>query len=180
MESISIVSKREVGRGAYITYNKALMHFPNGNEAEWDLIHHNGAAAMVAFDADGRIVMIRQYRPGEDCEILEIPAGGINPGEEPRTAAIREMTEETGAVCADVKHLIDVMPSPAYNDEKVTVYYGRVASYTNVMPDENEFVTIERYELSELIQKIMQGEIRDSKTIAALFAFREVLLGTAD
>lgn len=172
-DGFRIGEKRLIYQGGYIAYHRVQMHFPDGSGAEWDLIHHNGAAAMLAETPDGNILMIHQYRPGEDRIILEIPAGGINPGEDTKAAAIREMQEETGAVCVDVDHLITVMPSPAYNDEKVTVYCGKIKEFTSTHLDENEFVTVQAYPLEELIQKVMDGEIRDSKTIAAVFAYRE-------
>lgn len=180
MDEIKKGEQRLLCQGKYISFNKVNMQFPDGATAEWDLIHHNGAAAMIAKRPDGKILMIHQYRPGEDRVILEIPAGGINPGEDPMTAAIREMQEETGAVCENVSLLITVMPSPAYNDEKVTVYCGNITSFTETNPDENEYVSAEAFTIEELVNLIMSGEIRDSKTIAAVFAYREVLRGTAD
>lgn len=180
MSEIKKGEQRLICQGKYISFNKVNMLFPDGATAEWDLIHHNGAAAMIAETQDGKILMIHQYRPGEDRVILEIPAGGINPGEDPMTAAIREMKEETGAVCENVAHLITVMPSPAYNDEKVTVYRGKITGFTETNPDENEYVTAETFTLDELVSLIISGEIRDSKTIAAVFAYREVMRGTTD
>ena len=150
------------------------MAFANGNHANWDFIHHNGAAAMVAEDADGKIIMIRQWRPGADGEILELPAGGINPSEDPINAAIRELREETGAVCESAKPLLMIQPSPAYNDEKVHMFYCKVTDYVMTELDENEYVTVERYTLDELIAMIMQGTISDSKTVAGVFAYKEM------
>ena len=150
------------------------MAFANGNFANWDFIHHNGAAAMVAEDADGKIIMIRQWRPGAEEEILELPAGGINQGEEPMAAAIRELREETGALCETARPLLMIQPSPAYNDEKVHMFYCRVTDYAELELDENEYVTIDRYSLEELIGMIMAGEISDSKTVAGLFAYKEL------
>ena len=174
MENIKKGAEQKLYQGTFISLNKVEMHFPNQKTAEWDLIHHNGASGMLAVCPDGKILMIHQYRPGEDRVILEIPAGGINPGEAPKSAAIREMEEETGAICAEVHHLITVMPSPAYNDEKVTVYYGKIKEFTETHPDDNEFITIEAFSLEELVRLIMSGEIRDSKTIAAIFAYKEL------
>ena len=162
-------------QGVIVDFYSDTMQMPDGRLAEWDLIHHRkGAAAVVPVLPDGKILMIHQYRPGEDRVILEIPAGGINPGEAPKSAAIREMEEETGAICEEVHHLITVMPSPAYNDEKVTVYYGKIKEFTETHPDDNEFITIEAFSLEELVRLVMSGEIRDSKTIAAIFAYKEL------
>lgn len=174
MEKIKRIDRSLVYKGAWISMYTDSMAFANGNFADWDFIHHNGAAAMVAEDADGKIVMIRQWRPGAEGEILELPAGGINPGEEPMDAAVRELREETGALCDEAKPLLMIQPSPAYNDEKVHMFYCKVTGYTELALDENEYVTIERYSLDELIGMIMNREIADSKTVAGLFAYQEI------
>ena len=75
MEKIKRIDRSLVYKGAWISMYTDSMAFANGNFANWDFIHHNGAAAMVAEDADGRIIMIRQWRPGAEGEILELPAG---------------------------------------------------------------------------------------------------------
>ena len=173
MEKIKRIDRSLVYKGAWISMYTDSMAFANGNFADWDFIHHNGAAAMVAEEEDGRIVMIRQWRPGAEGEILELPAGGINQGEEPMTAAVRELREETGALCDAAKPLLMIQPSPAYNDEKVHMFYCKVTGYTDLALDENEYVTIERYSLNELIGMIMNGKISDSKTVAGLFAYQE-------
>ena len=174
MEKIKRTERTLAYKGAWISFYKDTMSFANGNTAEWDFIHHNGAAAMVAEEADGRIVMIRQWRPGADGEILELPAGGINPGEDPVSAAVRELREETGALCVTAEPLLMIQPSPAYNDEKVSIFYCKVSGYTDIELDENEYITIERYPLEELIRMILCGKISDSKTVAGLFAYREL------
>ena len=174
MEKIKRIDRSLVHKGAWISMYTDSMAFANGNTAHWDFIHHNGAAAMVAEDADGKLIMIRQWRPGAEGEIIELPAGGINPQEDSMVAAIRELREETGAVCEEAKPLLMIQPSPAYNDEKVHIFYGKVTGYTELALDENEFVTVERYALEDLIEKIMQGEISDSKTVAGIFAYQEL------
>ncbi len=174
MEKIKRIDRSLVYKGAWISMYTDSMAFANGNFANWDFIHHNGAAAMVAEDADGKIIMIRQWRPGAEGEILELPAGGINRSEDPMDAAVRELREETGAVCESAKPLLMIQPSPAYNDEKVHMFYCKVTDYVTTELDENEYVTMERYTLDDLIEMIMQGKISDSKTVAGLFAYREL------
>ena len=174
MEKIKRIERSLVYKGAWISMYTDSMAFANGNFANWDFIHHNGAAAMVAEDADGKIIMIRQWRPGAEREILELPAGGINQGEEPMTAAIRELREETGALCEKAEPLLMIQPSPAYNDEKVHMFYCKVTGYAELELDDNEYVTVERYALEELIGMIMEGKMNDSKTVAGLFAYQEL------
>ena len=174
MEKIKRIDRSLVYKGAWISMYTDSMAFANGNFANWDFIHHNGAAAMVAEDAEGKIIMIRQWRPGADGEILELPAGGINQGEEPIAAAIRELREETGAMCDVAKPLLMIQPSPAYNDEKVHMFYCKVTGYAELELDENEYVTVEKYPLEDLIKMILSGTISDSKTVSGLFAYQEL------
>lgn len=174
MEKIKRIDRSLVYKGAWISMYTDSMAFANGNFANWDFIHHNGAAAMVAEDSDGKIIMIRQWRPGAEEEILELPAGGINQGEEPLTAAVRELREETGALCETAEPLLMIQPSPAYNDEKVHMFYCKVTGYTDLELDANEYVTVERYPLKELISMILNGRISDSKTVAGIFAYQEL------
>lgn len=173
MEAIKRLERNLVWKGAWISAYRDTMEFANGNQAAWDFIHHNGAAAMVAEDEEGNIVMIRQWRPGADREILELPAGGINPGEKPEAAAIRELREETGMLCDSAEPLLVIQPSPAYNDETVFLFSCRITGKTDTEPDENEYLSTERYSLNALIAMIMDGTISDSKTIGGLFAYRE-------
>ncbi len=174
MEKIKRLDRSLVYKGAWISMYTDSMAFANGNFANWDFIHHNGAAAMVAEASDGKIIMIRQWRPGAEKEILELPAGGINKDEEPMVAAIRELREETGALCEKAAPLLMIQPSPAYNDEKVHMFYCQVTGYTESELDDNEYVTVERYSLEELIGMILNGIISDSKTVAGLFAYQEL------
>ena len=173
MEKIKRIDRSLVYKGAWISMYTDSMAFANGNFANWDFIHHNGAAAMVAEDADGKIIMIRQWRPGAENEILELPAGGINLGEEPMSAAVRELKEETGALCTEVHPLLMIQPSPAYNDEKVHIFHCKVTGFVALELDDNEYVTVERYSLDELIEMILNGMISDSKTVAGIFAYQE-------
>lgn len=174
MEKVKRENRTLVHQGAWISMYRDTMSFANGNTADWDFIHHNGAAAMVAEEEDGHIIMICQWRPGADGEILELPAGGINLGETAKEAAIRELREETGALCEDAAPLLMIQPSPAYNDERVSIFFCKVTGYADIEPDENEYITIERFYLEELIEMIMAGKITDSKTVAGLFAYREL------
>ena len=127
---------------------------------------------MVPVDEQGKIVMVRQYRNAIDGYTLEIPAGGLNPGEDNRTCAIRECEEETGFRAGEVHHLIDVYTTVAFSNEKICIYYTTGITPTKQNLDEDEYVTIEHHSLEDLTRMILEGQIMDAKTVAAILAYR--------
>jgi len=116
--------------------------------------------------------MVRQYRNAVDSYTLEIPAGGRNPGEDNLTCAIRECEEETGYKAGEVHHLIDVYTTVAFSNEKICIYYTTGITPSKQNLDEDEYVTIERHSLEDLVTMILKGEILDAKTVAAILAYK--------
>lgn len=171
--------KRElIAKGSIIEYYVDTMQIPNGNTEQWDFIKHKGAAAMVPIDQDGNLLMVRQYRNALERNTLEIPAGGLNPGEDMKTAATRELEEETGYRSEHIEHLVDINTTVAFCNEKIGIYYA-----TNLIPskqhlDENEFLSVERHSIQALEKMIYDGEITDSKTIIAVLAIKDKLKKT--
>lgn len=165
--------KRElVKQGHIIDIYEDTVQLPDGRSAKWDFIMHKGAAAIIPVDSDGKILMVRQYRNAVDQYTLEIPAGGLNPGEDMKTCAIRECEEETGYRTESAYHLIDLNTTVAFCNEKIGIYYTHELTKTQQKLDEDEFVSVERYDLEELMQLILAGKIIDAKTIAALMAYK--------
>ncbi|HHV12255.1 MAG TPA: NUDIX hydrolase [Clostridiales bacterium] len=162
-----------VHKGRIIDYYSDTIEVEGGKITNFDFIDHRGAAAMVPVDGDGMILMVRQYRNAVDQYTLEIPAGGLNPGEDCRSCAIRECEEETGYRAGEVFHLLDLYTTVAFSNEKIGIYYttGVTPSHQNL--DEDEFVTLERHSVEELTKMILDGKIVDAKTIAAILAYKE-------
>ncbi len=161
-----------VHKGHIVDFYNDTMQLPSGNTADWDFIGHKGAAAIVPVDKDGKIIMVRQYRNAIEKYSLEIPAGGINPGEDMKTCAARELEEETGFRSDHVEHLIDIYTTVAFSNEKIGIYYTTDLIPSKQNLDEDEFVTIERYTVEELIHLIFNGIIDDAKTISAVLAYK--------
>lgn len=161
-----------IHKGRIIDFYSDTIEVLGGNRTTFDFINHKGASAMIPVDADGKILMVRQYRNAIDQYTLEIPAGGLNPGEDNEACAIRECEEETGYKAGEVHHLIDVFTTVAFSNEKISIYYTTGITPTKQHLDEGEFVTIERYSLKELTDMILRGEITDAKTIAGLLAYQ--------
>lgn len=170
------IDRKLTKKGVIIDIYEDTVELPDGKQVKWDFIGHKGAAAIIPMDQDGRIIMVRQYRPALDSFTLEIPAGGLNPGEDMKTCAIRECEEETGCKALDAVHLIDVNTTVAFCNEKIGIYFTRDLIPTHQNLDEGEYVTIERYTLDELIEMIHAGEIVDAKTIAGLTTLKLRLL----
>lgn len=174
MEEIKRVSRDLVANGAIIDYYQDTMQLPNGHTAKWDFIKHKGAAAVVPVDDQGRIIMVSQYRNALERYTLEIPAGGLQSVEEPtRDAAIRELAEETGYQAENVELLISIYTTVAFCNEKIDIYVARNLKPGKQHLDEDEYVQYLAYTVEELLQKIYACEIQDSKTVAAILAYKE-------
>ena len=163
--------------GTVIKVYKDHMKFANGNTAEWDFIHHDGAAAVVPVMDDGKILMVKQYRNALERDTLEIPAGKLDdPDEEGIVCASRELKEETGYSSDDLEWLLTIRTTVAFCDERIEVFVAR-----NLIPgeqhlDEDEFVDVKAYKLEELKEMIFEGKIQDSKTMAAILAYESKYL----
>lgn len=174
MEEFKRLSRDLVARGAILDYYQDTIQIPNGNIAKWDFIKHNGAAAVVPVDEQGRLIMVKQYRNALDRYTLEIPAGGLNGPDEPtKDAASRELAEETGYRAGRIELLLTIRTTVAFCNEKIDIYVA-----TELIPgkqhlDEDEYVDVKPYELDELVQMVFAGEIEDSKTVAAILAYKE-------
>lgn len=165
--------KRELRySGKIIDFYSDYIELPNKKVVEWDFIKHKGAAAIVPVDKSGNIIMVRQYRNAVERTTLEIPAGGVNTGEDMKTCASRELEEETGYVPKNVEHLIDMYTTVAFCNEKIGIYYATELEKSTQNLDEDEFVNVEKYSVDELVQMILDGVIQDAKTITAIFAYK--------
>lgn len=174
MEEFKRLSRDLVAHGAILDYYQDTIQIPNGNVAKWDFIKHNGAAAVLPVDEKGRLIMVRQYRNALDRYTLEIPAGGLLTPQEPtRDAAIRELAEETGYRAKSVELLLTIRTTVAFCNEKIDIYLARELTPGSQHLDEDEYVQVGAYALEELTQKIYAGEIQDSKTVAAVLAYKD-------
>lgn len=176
MEEFKRLSRDLVQKGAIIDYYQDTVQIPNGNVVKWDFIQHNGAAAVVPIDEKGRLIMVRQYRNALDRYTLEIPAGGLNGKDEPtQDAAARELAEETGYRAEKLELLLTIRTTVAFCNEKIDIYTAQGLTAGRQHLDEDEYVDVKAYELEELVQMIFTGEIQDSKTVAAILAYKEKL-----
>ena len=165
------INRELIHEGSIIDYYKDTMKIPNGNTAKWDFIKHKGAAACVAVKDNGNIIMVKQYRNALERDTIEVPAGGINVGEDMETAAMRELEEETGYRAEKSTFLISIRTTVAFCDERIDIYVAENLSKSEQHLDEDEYVEILEFSLEELLEMIQNGTIQDAKTISALLAY---------
>ena len=171
-DEVRRVGRELVYQGTILEVYKDHMEFANGNTAEWDFIHHNGAAAVVPVMDDGRILMVRQYRNALDRFTLEIPAGKLDKPKEPGIdCARRELEEETGYRSENMEKLLSLRTTVAFCNERIEIFVARDLISSHQHLDEGEYVDVKSYSLNELKEMIFSGKIEDSKTIAAILAY---------
>lgn len=151
----------------------------NGRRTHWDFIHHNGAAAVVPVLSDGRILMVRQYRHALSRFTLEIPAGKVDSPDEPKIdCARRELEEETGWRCEELKPLINVNTTVAFCDEFIEIFLAENLEKTQQHLDADEDISVEPWKLSDLLELIFSRKMTDAKTVAAILAYAATLSGS--
>ncbi len=153
------------GKLIKVTYDVAEV---NGKEAWREVVHHPGASAVIAIDEDNRIIMEKQFRYALNDYLLEIPAGKLDAGEDPLVCAKRELEEETGIVASEWISLGTIATSPGFCNEVIHLYVAKGLSKGEIHWDEDEYVEVERYTFDELLQRIKEEKIKDSKSLSAL------------
>lgn len=142
---------------------------PDGNVGMREYCKHVGAVCIVPITDDEQVICVRQYRYAHRKTVLEIPAGKLDfPDEDPASAALRELREETGATCSVLTYLGPLYTTPALIDEVIHMYMAEGLQYGQTDFDEDEFIEIEKIPLDELVSRICEGEVPDAKTQAAV------------
>jgi len=134
----------------------------------YQVVRHPGGAAVLPLHDDGSVTLIRQLRPAVDGFLLELPAGRLSPGEDPRLCAARELTEETGLAANTLLPLGILHPSPGVFDEVIHLFLATGLSQGEADPEEYEEISCVRIPLQEALEMASSGGITDGKTIAAL------------
>ncbi|PYY20734.1 MAG: ADP-ribose pyrophosphatase [Acidobacteria bacterium] len=162
--------------GKIITLDMDTVRFPDGSTGELEMIRHPGASAVVPFLSDPRgddpqVLLIRQYRYAADGYLYEIPAGRLDPGENPHDCAVRELKEETGCTAEQLDYLLTIYTTPGFTDEKIHLYMATGLASGETKHEADEFLDLQPMLLSRALEMVHGGEIRDSKTaVGLLFA----------
>ncbi|MDQ0157243.1 NUDIX hydrolase [Robertmurraya andreesenii] len=164
------ISSEPIFSGKIITLQVDEVELPNGRTSKREIVKHPGAVAILPLTNDNNIVMVEQFRKPLERTIVEIPAGKLEKGEEPRETAIRELEEETGYECDSLEWLISFYTSPGFADEIVHLYIakGLKKKKDAATLDEDEFVNLLEISLDEAIQLIKEQKIYDAKTVYAV------------
>ena len=171
------VSSETVFKGKLLHVKRDAVSLHNGKPATREYIEHGGAVMVIPLLDSGELVMERQYRYVMQRHCLELPAGKIDPGEEPLATGRRELLEETGYVAREWTYLATIHPTVAYSTERILVYLARGLEHRGSKLDEGEFLEVLTLPLTKLLELVRSGEITDVKTVIGLFWLEKLLRG---
>ena len=178
MHSEKTIKSEIIYEGRIIDLKKDEVELENGEKAIREVVTHPGGVCVVAIDENKNVFMVEQFRYPYMKEILEIPAGKLDRGEDPFEAAKRELLEETGVVANTYVSLGQLYPSPGYFNEIIYMYLATELEYKSQDLDEDEFLTVRKIPLNDLVDEIVKGNIPDSKTQAAILKASIILKST--
>ena len=154
--------------GGLLKVYRDTVELIDGREAWREVIRHPGAVVVVPIDDEGNIHLVRQYRYPYGKVVMEVPAGKLEYGEEPFSAAKRELSEEIGAEAEHWTEIGEMLPTPGFCDELQHVYLAEGLSFGDIHPDEDEFLEPVAIPLEEAVEMAVDGRLEDSKTVASI------------
>ena len=149
---------------------------PDGSVAIREVVRHPGGVGILALDENGNVPLVRQFRYPFQELLLEIPAGKLEPGEDHRLAAARELSEETGYEADQLTYLGSCLASPGFSTERLHMYLAQGLHRREQHPDADEFLAVEMMPFSRLVEQVMDGTLVDAKTVTTVLKTK-VLLG---
>ena len=165
------LSSTYIFRGKIINLRQDKVKLPDGRETIREIVEHPGAVVVLALTNDNKIVMIRQFRKPADEVLWELPAGKIEPGEDLKNCALRELEEETGYYPRKIKKLITFFSTPGFCDEKLTLFLAEDLEKRNKNEDADEFIEVELIKANKVLKLLQKNIIKDAKTIIGILYF---------
>lgn len=162
------VNKNYIYKGKIINLRVDDALLPNGKNAKREVVEHPGGVCVAALTKDNELLLVKQFRYPYAQEILEIPAGKREAGEDPLCCGKRELAEETGAQSDNFEFLGQIYPTPGYTNEIIYLYLAKDVTFFDAHPDEDEFVEVVKMPFEEALKKVLSNEIKDSKTQIAI------------
>lgn len=163
-----VTSSKRIYNGKIINLRVDTVVLPNGKPSQREIVEHRGAVAMVPLRENGNVILVRQWRTPAHAALLEIPAGTLDPEEQPEAAAHRELIEEINLKAGRMTKLFESYMAPGYTTELIRYFLAQDLVETPGHTDEDEFLDIIEVSLEDAVGKIGSGEIRDAKSISGL------------
>jgi ADP-ribose pyrophosphatase len=165
--------KKIVFQGRIFNVSVDRVTYPDGRTVNMEVVRHPGSVVLIPMPAHARVILVRQYRYVVDKWLWELPAGTLEPGEEPEAAALRECHEEVGKIAGSAERLSTLYPSPGFCDEVMTFFLltqlrARRADEPAAAQDPDELLNVKEFSVAEARQMIRKGEIMDMKTALGL------------
>lgn len=160
--------------GSVLNLRKDQVTVKNGVSFR-EIIEHNGGAVIAAVTNEGKMIMVKQYRKPAKRVVFEVPAGKIDPGEEPLATAKRELQEETGYTADNVQFITSFYPTVGYSEEQLYLFIAQGLTAGETSFDENEAIDLEEVEITVLHDMVMRGEIHDAKSIIAILMVHDMI-----
>ncbi|MFC2020091.1 NUDIX hydrolase [Chloroflexota bacterium] len=167
------LSSRVIYEGRVLKLRVDNVRTADGRESTREIVEHSDCIAIVPVDADGNILLVSQYRKAVEKEILEIPAGGIEPGETPDDAVRREMREETGYLPRRIQRLGGFYSAPGYSSEYLYLYLATDLTPSPLRAEDTDDITLVRLPAGQIPELIATGRLADAKSLAGLLLFLE-------
>ncbi len=167
------LSSKPIYQGYIINVRVDTIRKPDGEVVTRDIVEHGPVVAVVAIDADDNLLMVRQHRTPIGKTLLEIPAGGIDPGEDPEAAVVREMQEETGYRPGRLVRLGGIYSAPGFTDEYLHICLATDLEPSQLYAEDTDEIELVRVPLKDIPSLLTSGAIEDSKTLASLMLYRE-------
>jgi ADP-ribose pyrophosphatase len=170
MKKEQLLSSQQIYQGRAIKLRVDTVEKPTGRTTTREIVEHDDCVAIVAIDAEDNVLLVRQFRQATGKELLEIPAGGINPGESPTEAVCRELQEETGYFPQKVEMLGGFYSAPGYCTEYLHLYLATDLTPSPLYAEDTESIELVRVTLPHIGELIASNEICDAKSIAGLLS----------
>ena len=167
------LSSQLIYEGRAVKLRVDTVRMTSGRETTREIVEHSDCVAIIAIDADDNVLLVNQFRKPVEKELLEIPAGGIDPGEDAVDAVRREMREETGYLPRKVERLGGFYSAPGYCTEYLYLYLATELAPNPLYAEDTESIKLVRVPSSQILDLITSGSICDAKSIAGLFTFLE-------
>ena len=173
MSEEKTLSSQLIYQGRAVRLRVDTVEMPGGRQTTREIVEHSHCVAIVAIDADDNVLLVNQFRKPVERELLEIPAGGIEPDEDPAATVRREMQEETGYLPGKVESLGGFYSAPGYCTEYLYLYLATDLVPSQLYAEDTESIRLVRVPVTEIPGLIASGSICDAKSIAGLFTFLE-------